>query len=268
MFTADNPMDLREITPLLTAFGPVAALIIVCDYILKEHQKSALFNFFLRVAQIGSRPLSFAFYGLVVVVASSTLLTLGIISINGFIEVLTKQSERPTGLREASAAIVIAIVFKILVLDYVLALKSFVLLRLLRVHVDTQRGPRRVLGTIPGMIAVFLDFFVTVMLTERALHWWQIFQTKHETSIPRGVAEALGFFDSINFMAKDTVQNSFYALNGTLIMYVALGFSAAARGTVAYLNIKGITDNIFKIIAAFGAFFVLVVAISRHIAAR
>jgi len=259
-------MDLREITPLLTAFGPIAAVIIVFDFILKEQQKSKLLNFLLRIAQIGSRPLSFAFYGLVV--ASSTLLTLGIISINGFIEVLTKQSERPTGLREASAAIVVAIVFKILVLDYLLALKSFVLLRLLRTHVDTERGPRRVLGTIPGMIAVFLDFFVTVMVTERALHWWQIFQTKHENSIPHGVAEALGFFDSINFIAKDTVQNSFYALNGTLIMYAALGFSAAARGTVAHLNVKGITDNIFKIIAAVGAFFVLVVAVSRHIAAR
>jgi hypothetical protein len=91
---------------------------------------------------------------------------------------------------------------------------------------------------------------------------------RHENSIPPGVAEALGFFDAINFIAKDTVQNSFYALNGTLIMYVALGFSAAARGTVAHLNVKGITDNIFKIIAAVGAFCVLVVAVSRHIAAR
>ncbi|PYI93292.1 MAG: hypothetical protein DME97_06020 [Verrucomicrobia bacterium] len=259
-------MDLRDITPLLTAFGPIAALIIVFDYILTEHQKSKLFNLFVKVAQIGSKPLSFAFYGLVVI--CSTLLTLGIISINGFIEILTKQSERPTGIREASAAIVIAIAFKILVWDYLLALKSFVLLRLLRVHIETKRGPRRVLGTIPGMIAVFLDFFVTVMLTERVLHWWQLFQMRHENSIPPGVAEALGFFDAINFIAKDTVQNSFYALNGTLIMYVALGFSAAARGTVARLNVKGITDNIFKIIAAVGAFCVLVVAVSRHIAAR
>jgi hypothetical protein len=47
-------------------------------------------------------------------------------------------------------------------------------------------------------------------------------------------------------MAKDTLQNSFYALNGTLIMYIALGFSAAARGTVVHLNVKGITDNIFE----------------------
>src|SRR5438067_1310806 len=259
-------MDLRDITPLLTAFGPIAALIIVFDYILTEHQKSKLFYLFVKVAQIGSMPLSFAFYGLVLI--CSTLLTLSIISINGFIEILTKQSERPTGIREASAAIVIAIAFKILVWDYLLALKSFVLLRLLRVHIETKRGPRRVLGTIPGMIAVFLDFFVTVMLTERVLHWWQLFQMRHENSIPPGVAEALGFFDAINFIAKDTVQNSFYALNGTLIMYVALGFSAAARGTVARLNVKGITDNIFKIIAAVGAFCVLVVAVSRHIAAR
>jgi hypothetical protein len=149
------------------------------------------FQSFRQIAQIGSRPLSFAFYGLVVI--CSTLLTLGIISINGFVEVLTKESERPTGIREASAAIIIAIVFKILAWDYLLALKSFVLLRLLRVKIETKRGPRRVLGTIPGMIAVFLDFFVTVMLTERVFHWWLIFQTQHEKALPQGVAEALGF---------------------------------------------------------------------------
>jgi hypothetical protein len=259
-------MDFRDITPLITAFGPVAAVIVVMDYVFRENQKAQLFNFFVRIAQVGSKPLSFGFY--FVVTISSVLLTLGIISINGFIEILTKRSLHPTGVREATAAILIAVTFKILVWDYLLALKSYALLRGLGSRIQTKRGMRRAIATVPGLIAIFLDFFLTIILTERVFHWWQVFQSSHQDAVPPRLAEALGFFDAVNFMAKDTMQNSFYALNGTLIMYLAMGLSAAARGTVAHLNVKGITDNIFKIIASMGAFVVLVVAIARHVAEK
>lgn len=259
-------MDLKDITPLITAFGPLALFIGMFDWILRDHHKERLFNFFVRSAQLGSKPLSFGFYGFVVV--CSAIFTFAILSINGSIGVLTKSAESATW-KESSAPILIAVVFKVLVWDYFLALKSFVVGTALRAEITTRKGTRKpAIASIPGAIFVLLDIIVTVMLTRAVLNWWEVKQALHEDAVPQKIADALGFFDSVNFFAKDTIKNAFYILNGSLVMYLAMLLSAAARGTVAHLNVDDIRKNICKIIAGFGVFGVFVVAVSRQLASH
>lgn len=259
-------MDLRDITPLITAFGPLALFIGIFDWLLREHHKAKLFNFFVRSAQLGSNPFSFGFYGFVVV--CSVLFTFAILSINGSIGFLTGSAETSTW-KESSAPILIAVVFKVLVWDYLLALKSFAVGTALRSEITSNNGQRKpAIASVPGAIFVLLDLLFTVMLTRAVLNSWEVFQNLHKDSVPEKISDALGFFDSVNFFAKDTIKNSFYILNGSLLMYITMLLSAAARGTVAHLNVEDIQKNICKIIAAFGVFGIFVVSVSRRLASH
>jgi hypothetical protein len=82
------------------------------------------------------------------------------------------------------------------------------------------------------------------------------------------VADQLGIFDAIDFVAKDTLKASLYVLNGTPMMYLFALISAAARGTVTHLNVEGISKNLFSLIARYGLVGVLVVSVVVTIARK
>lgn len=256
--------DIKEITPYVTFFGPIAGFIAIWDYLLRDSHKSKVWDGIVSIAQLGKRPLSFAFYGLITV--TSVAMTIAILSISG----IASKSESGSiiiGLK-SSGPILLAVILKIVLFDYILALKSFSLVEFLISSGKDSNGKYGKSTITLGCLIVVCDLFLTGFLTGFFMNFSEAFQTRHinnnTASIPAVVQPAIDFFDSISLMVKESIRKSFYALNGTLIMYVSLLISAITEGVVKYLNIEDIKKNIFKILAAVLVFAVLVVAVARH----
>jgi len=264
-----SAFDIREVTPYITFFGPIAGFIAIWDFLLRDVHKAKVWAGIVSLARLGRHPVSIAFYGFVTL--ASTAMTIAILSISGIAASKSDGGPAIIGLK-SSAPLLLAVILKILVFDYFLALKSFVVVRVLggaRKKVAENGGKGKKAALVFGALFVAYDIYFTALITAAFLNWSEAFQSVHvgsnTASVPAAIKPAVDFFDSINFMAKESVQKSFYALNGTLLMYSALLISATTDGVVRHLNVEDIKKNIFKILAATLVFCVLVVALARHV---
>jgi hypothetical protein len=178
-------MDVANVWPAARFFTLVLGGIAMLDWIVKKKHKSVVFQWFLRVAQVGSRPISGAFYAVVVI--TSVLLTYGIVLVNARIEVLSGRVIEAPSTQEVIAPLLLGLIFKILVWDYLLALKTFAFLKGLRGEVKTRvRGPaRKLVITAPGIIFIMVDFVITVTTTHLVLDSLESFQDRQVQSIAK-----------------------------------------------------------------------------------
>lgn len=263
-----STFNIRDVTPYITFFGPIAGFIAIWDFLLRDVHKATVWDGVVSLARLGRRPVSLAFYGFVTL--ASAVMTIAILSISGIAASKSAGGSAIIGLK-SSAPLLLAVILKILVFDYFLALKSFAVVRVLggtrkKVVENGGKGTRAAL--VFGALFIAYDIYFTAVITASFLNWSEVFQSVHvgsnATNVPAAIKPAVDFFDSINFLAKESVQKSFYALNGTLLMYGALFISAVTDGVVRYLNVEDIKKNVFKILAAGLVFLVLVVAVARH----
>jgi hypothetical protein len=258
-------MDVREITPYLTFFGPLAAVIAAFDYILTDSQKERLFGRLVSVANIAYYPCTFAFYGLTTIF--SVAATSAIIVIGG----LAQQSEGAgiLSMLKSSFPLLLAMIFKILTLDYMLALKSLSVAKSFSTNSGLREnltGKSRHMMRLLAAFVILIDLIITGFITGVVINWWEIVQASNlPTEMPKAMRPAADFFDEFNSLATGTIQNSFYALNGSLLAYAMLGVAQLANGMSTRLNITEMKKNVCKIIATFLVFIVFVVAIARGV---
>jgi len=257
-------IELREITPYLTIYGPVAAVIVILDYVLTEPQKTATWNKIVAIARIGERPVSLAFYGLTTFV--SCTFTLLILSIGGFAQAQGADGSSVLILLKSSGPILVAVFLKIVLIDYILAIKTFYFVRSFeRASAEVLANGKisRSMNTMSAVVLIVCDLMLTGIITAGFINWAELFQASQMKEVHTLTKPAAEFFDTLNFMAQETIQKSFYALNGSLQMYLALLVAATATGAIKHLNVSGITNNLFKLIAAFLGLFILVIAVAR-----
>lgn len=258
--------NLWEITPYIAVFGPIAAVIAVFDFLLHDRHKAKVFDFIVSLAQVGRHPVSLAFYGLTVL--ASLAFTFAIISINGALEAIASDSRSTIGFR-SSGPILLAVFLKIVIWDYLVGLKSFAVIRGLQViwmRIPQYMKLRRLRFGISASLLVLVDLFITAVMTGAFLNWWEIFQSGQLAAgeqIHWAPKPVVSFFDELNFMVKESIEKSFYVLNGSLFMYAVLALAAMAEGVVTHLNVDSIKNHIFRIFSASSVFLVLIVAATR-----
>lgn len=259
-------MEIRDITPYVTVFGPVAGIIVLGDYVLKSTYKARLWGKLSSVSRVGVQPLSLAFYGFVVLASAG--FTLMILTANGIAQVAHGLGA-PIDTLKSLGPILVPTLLKILVLDYLFALKSYALLRIL------WRVPSRISAnsnshvetTILSSLLFLADLVVTAGLTSELFQSGERLQATYIT--PR-LEEALRlpslqqFFDSVSLVAKSAIQSSFYLLNGTFALYLALLVALGVGRLSPLVDEEGGKNNVCKIIAAIFTLLVLIVAFTRE----
>lgn len=259
--------EIKEITPYITFFGPIAGFLAIWDYLLRDSHKARVWDAIVSLAQLGRNPFSLAFYGFVTL--SSVFMTVGILSVSGIAAAKSDGGSVADALK-SSGPLLLAVVLKIVLFDYVLAVKSYAIVGALSVgkqRLAENQGKGMSGLIVCGAALVAYDIYFTAAITALFLNWSEMFQTRHinDPLIAEAVKPAVDFFDSMNFMAKETLSKSFYALNGALLMYASLLISAMTRGAITHLNVEDIKKNIFKVLAAAMVFCVLIVAVARHL---
>ena len=263
-------IDFSVTKSCLTFAGVLMVVGTLLDYALRDSHKSSVLEKLISIARVGSQPLSLAFYGLVTLV--SVFFTIVVLTLNA-------RFHPPIGWVESSfigltstAPILLAVIAKILCGDYLLALKSSCLLRLIANTWQVLRtGTRLARWRFVFLCAalVLTDLFLTGFLTEKLLNWGEVFQSKHVNTINTTWANAIrDLVDSFDIVIKDAIQRAFYLLNGSLVMYACSLASTVAVSTAKHLNVEEMKKHIFKVIAGSGILLTFVVALARDIANR
>lgn len=177
-------MDAADFWPQTGFFGIVLGGIVILDWIVKKEHKSAIFHWFLRVAQVSSRPVSSAFY--VVIVITSILVTYGIIFVDARIAILTGRLLEAPSIQEVISPVLLGLIFKTLIWDYMLALKTFVFVKGLRGDFKLKEGrpgKRVKIRMAPRVLFITVDFVFTVTSTHFVFDSLESFQYRQVQSI-------------------------------------------------------------------------------------
>lgn len=205
--------NLNDIAPYLLLAAPLLGGLL--DFALREEHKIKAFDKITSVAQIGERPFSLAFFGLMVVV--SIYFTFLIISLNGMFQMISGNSDNAIIGVKSAAPIVLAIAAKIIIWDYLLALKSFFIFQSLRSSLWKVRREVRVINlgslTFAGLV-IAVDLYFTALITSVFLRMGEAFQSEHVTAptndvVSPTVHQVISFFDMFNIVAKESIEYSF-----------------------------------------------------------
>lgn len=262
-------LELKEITPILGVSAIIIGATTALDHLLRDRYKKRAFLFITSLAQVGHRPRSLKYYGLVTLVSLG--FTLIIISVNGTLSTLGGETGSILRAFKSSGPLVLAVFFKVVVWDYLLALKSYYVFQSFqKVEIQTARTGNKYSRHITITVIVLLDLWLAGILTAGLLNWSDVFQSSHAESVGKtvpNIAKAVSeFFSEISLMATDSIEKCFYVLNGSFFMYAALGFSALASGVGKYINAKETQKNLFKILGAFAMLTLLAILVCYKLA--
>jgi hypothetical protein len=108
-------MHLNDITPYITAYGPLGGLLVAADYFVLNRHKKRITDFLLSVAWLTERPRRLSFYFFIGF--TSAALTLVILFLNGVVQQLSSGGSLNIGFKSVGP-ILLAVIFKVLVFDY------------------------------------------------------------------------------------------------------------------------------------------------------
>src|SRR5260221_9243581 len=200
-------MSVTEITPYLTVFAPVAGVIVIMDYVIRDGIKGRIRDQVIYLAQVGTRPRSLAFYGLVVLL--SLLFSILIVSINGTLETIKEHENSMSPAIKSAGPLLIAVFLKILIWDYLMAYKSSLFWNSLR-----SSGGKNWMAIIANSFVVICDLYVTAVLTAGFLNLFDLTHMKDlNAATPSPIKSLAEFFDSKNFAFEKSIQKSFYFFN-------------------------------------------------------
>jgi len=252
-------------------FAGVATLVgALLDQVVRDDYKTSTFNRLVSITRIWSRPRSVTFYCLVGIV--SLFFTIIVLGLNARFHPPVGSTESDLIGLKSAGPILLAVGVKILFGDYLLALKSFVFLRLIADLWSVFRvaqAKARWSFICASALLIVLDLLLTASLTEWFLNWGEIFQSRHVNGIQAAWTTVFRhFFDSVDLIIKDAIQKSFYVLNGSLVMYGCALVSLATSGVNKYIDARGMKHHIFKTIVGVGVLILVTVSIARDIASR
>ncbi|HWV99165.1 MAG TPA: hypothetical protein VNZ64_05670 [Candidatus Acidoferrum sp.] len=249
-------MTLSAITPYVTMLGPLWVATGTLDLVLKDPVKHRVADRLRHLSNVGSKPCTLAFYGLLVL--ASCCFTIMIISVNGGLHTIQEHHGSMRLALDSAGPLLLAVALKILTWDYLMALKSSTICEGLRRarRFNSAVGAWKTLLARPGMLAIIaLDFYCTAVATAAFLNWSDLARVSSRGAQANGaqtVYQALtSLFRAIDFLLNESMRQSFYILNGSLFFYMALAFSKLAHGAVPTIDVEQATRNIFKVIAAF-----------------
>jgi len=263
-------VNVSDITPYLGVFAPIAGGLAVLDYILTAETKKRVCELISGLAKIGRRPLTKGFY--VVSLVVSVVSTIIILVASGVFSTLVERGWEPLSVLKSSGPLVLAIILKILAWDYILALKSALFVQSFQRYVlETPEAKRPKGGHYAAMfgLLIFWDIIFSAILTGGFLYYAEHFQSLHGDAVtaspifPRSVA---AFFDEFSFVAKNAIEKSFYALNGSLLFFGTYGLAYVIDRFGGRIDSSQLQKNVFKIIAAFTSLIVLITVMSYNLA--
>ncbi|HLP08464.1 MAG TPA: hypothetical protein VK178_09875, partial [Opitutaceae bacterium] len=174
---------------------------------------------------------------------------------------------------KSSVPLLLAILLKIVLWDYALAIKSALFTASFRHSLTTlppEKQPKGLRRPILIGLVILGDLFISGLLTGAFFYYAEHYQALHidpavasSSAFPKSVR---AFFDEVSFAAKDALENSFYVLNGSLMFYLSFGAAWLIDRLKGKVDETQLQKNIFKVIAAFASLIILVSVISFKLA--
>lgn len=239
---------------------------------LNDDTKKRVCRQFISFIHVATRPLTLHFY--LICILGSVFCTLVVILASGAFRFLSESVDLSLTAFKATAPLLLAIGFKILVLDYVLAVKTAFIYVAVE-EAGNNPPPQKKLtkkdllvakGLLFGLDLV-LSTGLTALLLTYAEHFQSIHADKviHSDVLPKSIK---AFFDEFHFVLKESIANAHYLLNGSLIFYVLFGFSRLVESSLHRIDMPQIQKNIFKLFGALAAIIVLISVSTYKVAAR
>lgn len=166
---------ITEITPYIGIAMPFAAAWFLLDVILKDSIKVGFARWLRKLTETFKNPFSFKFY--LVSVISSILLTGVILLFAGFIKSVADQDISFSIAVKSAAALLVGVFIKILLLDWLLAIKTVVFLSLFIALI--RKSVRKRLAKSLLVLFVIFDIFSSMLFVNSALgdaSEWQVRQ--------------------------------------------------------------------------------------------
>lgn len=259
-------MDWRDAQFVMWVLTPLVPLVLLADNLASSNCKKALLSLLIRKAGLLTKAASAPFYWFVLV--TSIWLSLLIVTVNGMLRVPSGIGGSWFDAARSLGPLLLAVLVKVLVLDYILALKSASLARMF----DTG-GSWRVRVVVPGVV-VLLDLALSAVLVAAVINWTEVIQSTYvqpalENRASLGIfRRVVEFFHTIIFIMKDSMSYAFYVLNGSLIYYMTLGFRALAMGAWKHFDAEAAAASVFKIVGTIFTFVVFIILGSFCVAGR
>lgn len=175
---------------------------------------------------------------------------------------------------KSAGPLVVAIILKILIWDYFLALKSYVVMRSVRAeHARALQSGKRV-GSLAWVLFLIgcCDVAFSTGLTSAFVGAFEVSSLekmigaeklqKHVPSVVRG------FFDELSFSLKSSIERAFYILNGTFVFYFGATLSKLSKDEDGVVDWRSIEDKPFTIFSIVLLSITLVVLSSIALAYR
>lgn len=276
---------IKNVTPYIAILGPPLALFCLLDIIIADHVKVGLTRFVRWLASSLKNPYSVVFYfGNVIF---SIVFTILILVTSGAMKSLVNQDWSFSLAIESSGLLLFGILFKIFILDYLLAIKaSFVIVSSRKVNILRIRKPIRIFVI---MLMFAADFTVSGMAVNGMLGYsidWQaskiseaqksveasqsneivgktntpnegdnseesekVNNTPNRPSFSNRLWSWVGeFFNELNFNLSNTYKRSFCFLNGNLAIYMVICATKLWPRIRPIISKSGIESKIFTII--------------------
>ena len=242
-------MGISSVTPYLSVVTPVVGAIAALDYVVHDNRKQALARRLVQIFNAVLQPHKLTFY--LFVLSASVLLMGFTIIINGSLHALIEGERSILLTLKSTGPILLAAILKLLIWDYMLAMKSHFL------WTTTSKFPKgheRDLKMIFfRLLMVLMDLCFSCVCTKALFDVMQQVQQhqlapslSHSTGV---IKAAYDFFDQLSLTIASSLQKALFILNGSVIYYLALLIVSIFRATEPSVDAGKIKENVFKILA-------------------
>lgn len=267
-------MTLTELATYLGIVGFAAFLVAQFDLVIPRSLRRKVARFLKSGTEFATQPLSLRSYFFVVV--SSLVLSAIILVSSGGLQRISEGDGVSLALKSAGP-ILLAFGLKVLIWDYLMCLKSGVLVYAVR---SRSRGNPGSAGRMKisigfAMAITFLALFDLSLTTLFTADFVKFLESVQAQKLAQQLSESplippswKDFFDSINLIVKEVIEKSLFVLNGSLIFYggavVAL-ITSEKRGFIDWQSIeeKPFTSVAFALALVSSVVLVVFYAISR-----
>ncbi|MDF7807549.1 hypothetical protein P4E94_08885 [Pontiellaceae bacterium B12219] len=232
----------------------IAFLISGLDHIFPTALKKSCGKAVSKLLQACSNP--FSVHGYVFVLGNSLFLTIIISLLTGVWVQLFEDGKMFSLPIKSAAPLIAGITFKILFVDYALALKSYQVMRITKIeHARTlaEEGKATSLTKILFAVAIF-DILFSCTITDLILRQLEITSLQNmlgdTADLKKYVPDSIfNFFDEVNFSIQNSIKRAIFVLNGTIVFYFGSLFTAPILNSDGFVDWDSVHEKPFTIIS-------------------
>jgi hypothetical protein len=245
-------MTLANYATYLGVMAILLGLIAGLDIVFPDRIKLGFGSIIRRLLLACGNP--FGIGGYIFVLSSSAILTIYVALLTGVLNTLIEKSELLYLPLKSAGPLITALVLKVLLWDYFMAIKSYAIIQLTRKEharqLDTGKTPGPV--TFVLIIVGLSDVLLSTAITQSFMSTFEMSSLEKmvgaenlQNATPKSFSN---FFDEISFSLKFSLERAFYILNGTFIYYLGALLSKVASTDYGIINWRSIENRPFTIL--------------------